>query len=59
MIPKTNLIKWGSSIARWLLPDPAASGLIPRFTEEKIADTAEVNQLCCLKESGQRLENVV
>ena len=28
------------------------------FTEENIVDVAEVNQRCCLEESGQWLENV-
>ena len=45
-----------------MLLDPAAPGLIPSipefFSEEKIVEVAEVNQWCCLKESGQRLENV-
>ena len=29
-----------------------------KFSEEKIVNVAEVNQLHCLEESGQRLENV-
>ena len=43
-----------------LFRDPAATGLIPAFffSEENIADVAEVNQQQCLEESGQWLENV-
>ena len=46
----------------YLLLDPAALGTDPGipeiFAEEKTVDTAEVNQRCCLEESGQWLENV-
>ena len=54
------------SIAQWLaylLPNPAALGSNPSISkknsEEKIVDVAEVNQQCCLGESGQWFENVV
>ena len=47
---------------RYLLPDPAAPGLIPSIpqivSEEKTVNVAEVNQWCYLEESGLRLENV-
>ena len=55
----------GGNTAQWLgyfLTDPAALGSIPSipklFSEEKIVDIAEVNQLGCFVESGQLLENV-
>ena len=55
----------GGSKAQWLsylLPDPAATSLIPSipdiFSEEKIVDVAEAYQRRCLEESGQWLENV-
>ena len=45
-----------------LLLDPAAPALIlsvPKtFSEEKIVNVADVNQLRCLEESGLWLENV-
>ena len=45
-----------------MLPGPPALVSIPTvpefFSEEKIADVAEVNQWHCLEESGQWLENV-
>ena len=54
----------GGSMARWvayLLPDPAAPGLITSipeiFSEEKIANVAEINQQPCLEKSGHWLEN--
>ena len=49
----------GGSIVQWLvyvLPDPAALGLIPIVTQKKfirkITDLAEVNQRSWLEESG-------
>ena len=46
----------------YLPPDPAAVGLNPStpkfFSEEKIVDVAEANQLRCLQEIGQWLGNV-
>ena len=55
----------GGRITQWLsylLPDPAAPGLIPSIpqivSEEKTVNVAEVNQWCYLEESGLRLENV-
>ena len=51
----------GGSIAQWLaylLPDPAAPGLIPSVPRKKIVDIAEVNQPGCLVERGQWPENV-
>ena len=54
-----NVIEWGGGrIAQWLaylLPDPAALGSI--HSVPKIVDIAEVNQQCCLEESGRWLEN--
>ena len=54
----------GGSIAQWLaylLPDPAAPGLIPSnpeiVSDENIVGVAQVNQRSCLDESGQWLEN--
>ena len=45
-----------------LLLDPAAPAMIlsvlKTFSEEKIVDVVEVNQLRCLEESGLWLENV-
>ena len=44
-----------------MLPDPAASSLIPSIPQkirDKIVDVAEVNQWNCLEEGGQWLENV-
>ena len=44
-----------------LLLDPTALGLISSipefFSEEKIVNVAEINQRCCLDESGQWYEN--
>ena len=40
-----------------LASHPGAPGLIPGVPS-KIVDVAEVNQWCCLEESGQLLENV-
>ena len=55
---------WGS-IAQLLAYSPpylAAPDSIPSipviFSEEKIVNIVEVNQQCCLEESGQWLENV-
>ena len=50
--------------AKWLahlLPGPAATDSLPsipeKFSDDKIVDVVEVNQWCCLEESGQWLEN--
>ena len=58
-------LKQCCSVVKWLaylLPDPAAPGLIPSipkiFSEKNIAQVGEVNQWCWLEESGQWLENV-
>ena len=62
MIPNTNLIKWGggggAALHKGCFQTQLPRVWFPDFTEEKIADAAEVNQLCCYEESGQRLENV-
>ena len=45
-----------------MLLDPAGPGSIHRvpdiFLEDRIVNFAELNQWCCLEESGQWLENV-
>ena len=64
-INQSKLYNLRGSIQQWLaylLLDPAALGLNPssakKISEEKIVDVDEVNQLRCLEESGQWLENV-
>ena len=54
-----NMINVGgqhSPVVAYLLPHPAAPGSIPSIPE--IVNVAEVNQRCCLKESGEWLDNV-
>ena len=53
------------STAQWLaylLPGPSARVRYPLFlkeiAEEKNVDAAEVNQRCCVQESGKWLEDV-
>ena len=47
----------GGCIAQILVTHSGAPGLVPGVPS-KIVDVAEVNQWCCLEESGQWLENV-
>ena len=53
---------WGAQWIVFLLPDPAAPGLIPRVHKKnsviKTVNIANVNQRHYLEESGQWLENV-
>ena len=47
-------------VSHWsLLRDPAAPGSIPsipkKISKQNIADVAEVNQWCCLVESGLKM----
>ena len=54
-----NMINVGgqhSPTVAYLLPHPPAPGSIPSIPE--IVNVAEVNQWCCLKESGEWLDNV-
>ena len=58
MKQRVNIAQW----LAYLLLHPDAPGLIPSIpeiiSEEKFVDVAEVNQLRCLEESGQWLDNV-
>ena len=62
---KLNFFCWEGRVAQlllFLLPDPAAPGLIPCFPKnlqkQQISIFANVNQQRWLEESGQWLENV-